>query len=182
DLLGFNFCPESPRYIKFEEAKKILEDIPPSVRRVGVFVNAHYQIVRNVSLDLELDYLQFHGDELPTYCEQFSTPYWKAFRLRDERDLELMKKYHCDYYLVDAYVESQRGGTGITGNWDLAREAKRRGKIFLAGGLTPENVEMALQVVKPDGVDVASGVESQPGKKDHEKMEEFIVRAKGGIQ
>ncbi|MBI2082814.1 MAG: phosphoribosylanthranilate isomerase [Deltaproteobacteria bacterium] len=182
DLLGFNFWPESPRFVPFEKAKKIIDEIPPSVMRVGVFVNEHYENVKDISIDLGLDYLQFHGDELPGYCDQFATPYWKAFRLQSERDIDLMKKYHCDYYLVDAYVESQRGGTGLTGNWELARQAKEVGKVILAGGLTPQNVEMAIQVVGPDGVDVASGVEEKLGKKDHEKMEEFIVRAKGHIQ
>jgi phosphoribosylanthranilate isomerase len=89
-----------------------------------------------------------------------------------------MKKYHCEYYLIDAYVENAYGGTGVTGNWDLAKEAKKIGKVFLAGGLRPENIEMAIQTVQPDGVDVASGVEDQPGRKNRAKLEEFINRAK----
>ncbi len=181
DALGFNFFPESPRYIAPEAAKEILAEIPPVVWKVGVFVNESEGRVRDLSLDLQLDYLQFHGIETPAYCEQFSTPYWKAFRLKDAKSLDLMKRYHCEYYLVDAFVENAFGGTGIVGNWDLAREAKKSGAIFLAGGLTPENVTEATQTVRPDGVDVASGVEKAPGKKDLQKLESFIERAKGQL-
>ncbi len=181
DALGFNFFPESPRYIAPEAAKEILAEIPPVVWKVGVFVNESEERVRDLSVDLRLDYLQFHGDETPFYCEQFATPYWKAFRLKDDKSLDLMKRYHCEYYLVDAFVENAFGGTGIVGNWDLAREAKKSGAIFLAGGLTPENVTEATQTVRPDGVDVASGVEKAPGKKDLQKLESFIERAKGQL-
>lgn len=179
DALGFNFYKKSPRYVDPEQAKKIFEEIPPSVWKVGVFVNQPEEVVADLSQVLGLDYLQFHGDETPYYCEQFVTPYWKAFRLKDEASLELMKKYSCDYYLIDTYVEKAYGGTGITGNWDLAVNAKKVGKIFLAGGLRPDNVEEAVRVVRPDGVDVASGVEESPGKKSHAKVEEFIQKAKG---
>lgn len=178
DALGFNFYKKSPRYISPEKAKQIIEEIPPAVWRVGVFVNESEEVIRDLSVTLELDYLQFHGDETPYYCEQFASPYWKAFPLKDDKSLELMKKYHCTYYLVDAYVENAYGGTGVTGNWDLAKEAKKIGKIFLAGGLRPENVAVAIQTVQPDGVDVASGVEDQPGRKNRAKLEEFITKAK----
>ena len=178
DALGFNFYRQSPRYISPEEAGKILEEIPPSVWRVGVFVNESPDLVIDISQDLELNYLQFHGDETPYYCEQFATPYWKAFRFKNEHGFDLMKKYHCDYYLVDAYSEKGYGGTGEVADWSLAREAKKLGKIFLAGGLTPENIEEAIRTVQPEGVDVATGVEKEPGKKDRRKLEEFISRAK----
>ena len=179
DALGFNFWPDSPRYIQPAEAGKILEEIPPSVWRVGVFVNEAYERVRDTVVDLQLDYLQFHGDETPYYCEQFATPYWKSFGLKDERGLELMKKYRCEYYLIDTYIDKGYGGSGMTGNWQLAHQAKKVGKIFLAGGLNPQNVQMAIQVVQPDGVDVASGVEDEPGRKNRFKLEEFIIKAKG---
>ena len=181
DALGFNFWPDSPRYIAPAKAKEILQEIPPSVWRVGVFVNEHFEKVRDLSVELELTYLQFHGDETPYYCDQFAVPYWRAFGLKDEKGLELMTKYHCEYYLVDACVDRAYGGTGVTGNWQLAGAAKKVGKIFLAGGLTPENVQTAIQVVRPDGVDVASGVEDEPGKKNRFKLEEFIMKAKGAL-
>ncbi|MBI2066665.1 MAG: phosphoribosylanthranilate isomerase [Deltaproteobacteria bacterium] len=179
DALGFNFWPDSPRFIQPGQAKKMMEDLPPSVWRVGVFVNEAYEKVRDIAVDLALDYVQFHGDELPSYCDQFATPHWKGFRLRSEADLELMKKYHCDYFLVDSCIEKMYGGTGVTGNWELARKAKEFGKIFLAGGLTPENVQTAIRVVRPAGVDVATGVEETPGRKNRFKLEEFITKAKG---
>lgn len=178
DALGFNFYHESPRYISPEAAQKILEEIPPSIWKVGVFVNEPAESVIDLSQDLELDYLQFHGEETPYYCEQFAKPYWKAFRFKNEHGFDLMKKYHCDYYLVDAYSEKGYGGTGEVADWSLAREAKKIGKIFLAGGLTPENVKEAIRNVQPDGVDVTSGVESEPGKKDPAKLERFITAAK----
>lgn len=185
DALGFNFYPKSPRFIEPEDAKKILDEIPPAISKVGVFVNESEEFVKDLSQILSLDYLQFHGDETPYYCEQFASPYWKVFRLQNEgtdgaeKSFELMKKYHCDSYLIDTFSQDAFGGTGKTGNWELAREAKRLGKIILAGGLTPDNVEEAIRIVQPDGVDVASGVEKSPGKKDHSKLEEFISRAKG---
>ncbi|MBI3541458.1 MAG: phosphoribosylanthranilate isomerase [Deltaproteobacteria bacterium] len=178
DALGFNFYKKSSRTVDPDLVQEILQEIPRAVWRVGVFVNEPEQYVVDICHQLELDYLQFHGDETPYYCEQFATPYWKAFRLNDEKSLQLMKKYRGDYYLIDAAVEGAYGGTGMTGNWDLAREAKKMGKIILAGGLTPENVELAIRTVKPDGVDVASGVELSPGRKDHHKLEKFIANVK----
>lgn len=178
DALGFNFYPKSHRYVKPDKVTKILEEIPPGIWKVGVFVNEPEQSVKDISLALELDYLQFHGDEAPSYCEQFATPYWKAFRLKDEKTLELMKKYKCEHYLIDTFIAQAYGGTGVTGNWELAREAKKIGKIILAGGLTPENIVAAIRTVRPDGVDVASGVEEKPGRKDAAKLERFITNVK----
>lgn len=178
DALGFNFYRKSPRYVDPEKAREIMEDIPPAIWRVGVFVNEAEDIVRDLTVALSLDYLQFHGDETPYYCEQFSAPFWKAFRLKDEKSLELMKKYKCEYYLIDAYVKDEYGGTGKLADWKLAQEAKKMGKIFLAGGLTPENVAEAVRTLKPEGVDVASGVEQGAGKKDYNKVERFISHAK----
>ncbi len=181
DALGFNFYPKSPRYLDPQVAIKLMEEIPPNVLRVGVFVNESEHLVRDLSQYLNLDYLQFHGDETPYYCEQFATPYWKAFRLKDEKTLELMKKYHPAYFLLDAFVEGEFGGTGKIANWELAKQAKACGKIILAGGLNSENVVEAIKAVGPEGVDVASGVElfqSKNGKKDVEKMELFVQKVR----
>lgn len=178
DALGFNFYRKSPRTLDSDRARKIIQEIPPAIWKVGVFVDEPEERVKRLVVDLELDYLQFHGNETPFYCEQFGTPHWKAFRLRDQKSLELMQKYHCDYFLVDAFMRDQFGGTGKTANWMLAQAAKKYGKIILAGGLTDENVAEAIRIVQPEGVDVASGVESHPGKKDHAKLERFITNAK----
>ncbi len=179
DALGFNFYQQSPRYIDPEAAEDMLQDIPPSIARVGVFVNEGEELVRDLSQILRLDYLQFHGDETPYYCEQFATPYWKAFRLNDDKSLELMKKFHPEAYLIDAFSEGAYGGTGKLANWELAKKAKSIGKIILAGGLNPENVREAIETVAPFGVDVASGVEVSSGKKSAELMARFVENARG---
>lgn len=178
DFLGFNFYPDSPRYLDPAKAKDIIREIPGTVPKVGIFVNTAAQDVVDIAIDLELDYLQFHGDETPEYCNAFGRPWFKAFRLKDEKELEEMAAYESEWLLVDAHVEKAFGGTGVISNWDLARAAKKYGKLFLSGGLKPDNIELALSSVKPYAVDVASGVESSPGIKDFAKMDEFIKRVK----
>ena len=123
--------------------------------------------------------LQFHGDEPPEFCTQFGLMSMKAFRIRDAGSLKELPKYQTDAWLLDAYSSDALGGTGEKFNWDLAVEAQKFGKpVFLAGGLTPENVAEAVRKVQPFGVDVSSGVESSPGKKDHAKVRAFIKAAK----
>lgn len=178
DYLGFNFYPDAPRYIDPDKCLGILEDIPPNLPTVGVFVNADPQQVIDIATYLDLDYLQLHGDEAPEYCSQFARPVIKALRPQNESELENVAQYGADFILIDAFVGDAYGGTGVVSNWDLARKAGEQAKTFLAGGLKPSNVEMAIQAVKPFAVDVASGVEKSPGKKDYRLMEEFIKRAK----
>ena len=179
DFLGFNFYSGSPRHIAPDAAKEIFEEIPANVAKVGVFVNEDLQRVLDLAIDLELDYLQFHGDESPESLNRLGRPWYKAFRLSKQEDLNAISLYQCEWILVDAYSEKAYGGTGLTAHWDLVREAKKfNKKIILAGGLNPENVATAVAVVQPFMVDVASGVESEPGQKDRHKMEEFIVKAK----
>ena len=126
-----------------------------------------------------LNLLQFHGEETPEYCLQFGLMSMKAFRIRDAASLQLLPNYPTDAWLLDAYNPAKPGGTGETFNWDLARQAQTRGRpVFLAGGLTPENVAEAIQRARPYGVDVSSGVEAAPGRKDHAKVKAFIQAAK----
>jgi phosphoribosylanthranilate isomerase len=175
DALGFNFYKKSPRYLTVSKAAKISTLIPGFVLRVGVFVNAPEAQVAEAIRECELGMLQFHGEEKPEFCTRFGLMSMKAFRIRDARSLAEIKKYKTDAYLLDAWAPKERGGTGRIFNWELAREAQNLGKpIFLAGGLTPENVADAVRKVRPFGVDVSSGVESSPGKKDHEKVRAFI--------
>lgn len=178
DLLGFNFYPDSPRYIAPLEAKEIIQNIPTNIERVGVFVNEAADKVIDIALEVDLSFLQFHGDETSEYCNAMGRPWFKAFRLQDEKSLGLIPQYHSEWLLVDAYVEKAFGGTGVVSNWDLARQAKKYGNLFLSGGLNPTNIEMALESVKPFAVDVASGVESSPGIKDRFKMDELIKKVK----
>ena len=129
-----------------------------------------------------MDVAQFHGDESPEYCAQFDTKVWKAFRIRDESSLHALRPYETDAWLLDSYVKGQPGGTGEKFNWDLAVAAKELGRpILLAGGLNPANVADAVRQVKPFGLDVSSGVESGPGRKDRDKVHDFIYAAKTAL-
>ena len=181
DVLGFNFFPDSPRFITPADAAAIVEEIPDAIVKVGVFVNAPEEYVRQVTQLVGLDKLQFHGDETPYYCEQFATPHWKAFRLESEKTLALMSHFRPEYFLIDAHVEKIWGGSGVTANWDLAAAAKKLGRLILAGGLNVRNIEAAIATVKPDGIDVNSGVEDAPGQKNRFKLEEFLRKVRESI-
>jgi phosphoribosylanthranilate isomerase len=175
DALGLNFYEKSPRHVSVKKAAEISKQLPPFILRAGVFVNADEDLVTRAIGECSLSQLQFHGDEPPEFCTQFGLMSMKAFRIRDAESLKEIPKYQTDAYLLDAYSPEARGGTGKKFNWDLAVEAQKFGKpIFLAGGLTPENVAEAVRKVRPFGVDVSSGVESAPGKKDHAKVQAFI--------
>lgn len=179
DMVGLMFYEQSPRHITLPEAEEIARAMPPFVLRVGVFVNPDedevWQAIRACGLNL----LQFHGDEPAEFCTQFGMMSLKAFRMRDAESLKAMEHYQTDAFLLDAHAKGGLGGTGERFNWDLAVEAQKFGKpIFLAGGLTPENVAEAVQKVRPFAVDVSSGVESAPGKKDAAKVRAFITAAK----
>ena len=183
DLLGFVFYEKSPRHVTIPVAGEIARQLPPFAVKVGVFVNAPAELVAQAISACGLNVLQFHGDEAPEYCTRFGVMSLKAFRVRDAASLAALPAYATDGYLLDAYSPSGLGGTGEQFNWDLAVEAKKFGKpIFLAGGLTPENVAEAARKVQPFGVDVSSGVESSPGKKDHAKVRAFITAAKAAIR
>ena len=176
DALGLNFYKKSPRHISLKTAAEIASYLPPFIMRAGVFVNADEDIVTRAIGECGLSLLQFHGDEPPDFCMQFGLMSMKAFRIRDAESLKEIPNYPTDAYLLDAYSPGARGGTGEKFNWNLAIEAQKFGKpVFLAGGLTPENVGDAVRKVRPFGVDVSSGVESSPGKKDHAKIRAFIA-------
>jgi len=180
DLLGFVFCEKSPRHMTIPAVAEISKQLPLFILRVGVFVNAPKKLVKHAITECGLGLLQFHGNERPEFCTQFGLMNMKAFRIRDSESLTALPKYPTDAWLLDTYVKGKRGGTGEKFNWDLAVEAQKFGKpIFLAGGLTPENVAKAVCKVRPFGVDVSSGVESSPGKKDHAKVKAFIQAVKG---
>ena len=177
DAIGLMFFEGSPRHISNIVASEIVRVLPPRVVKVGVFVNPSEDRVRQ-AMECGIDTLQFHGEESPDFCRRFGVRVIKAFRIRDATSLGMLAKYQTDGWLLDSYVADQLGGTGAQFNWNLAAEAvKRHGHIWLAGGLTPENVAKAVQQVRPYGVDVSSGVESVPGKKDHLKLKLFIEAA-----
>lgn len=175
NALGFVFYKGSPRHIPPEEAGCIIRALPPFVTPVGVFVDADEEEVMDAVAVSGVRVLQFHGSERPGFCSLFGMPYLKAFRVRDMESLDGLKAYgDATAYLLDAYSETEFGGTGVSFNWDAAVYAKRFGRIILAGGLTPENVALAIEKVMPYAVDVSSGVEAEKGKKDHEKLRKFI--------
>jgi len=179
DALGFVFYDKSPRYLTIPAAAEISRQLPPSVLRAGVFVNAPEDFVLRAMGECGLGLLQFHGDEPPAFCMQFGLMSMKAFRIRDAGTLKELARYQTDAWLLDAYSPEAVGGTGEKFNWALAVEAQKFGKlIFLAGGLTPENVAEAVRQVRPFGVDVSSGVEAFPGRKDHAKLRAFINAVK----
>jgi phosphoribosylanthranilate isomerase len=179
DILGFVFHSESPRKVTIEAAARIAAGVPPFVLRAGVFVDSGAEVVFQAMQECGLNLLQFHGSEPPDYCLQFGQMSVKAFRIRDAASLGALEAYHTDAWLLDAYSPQKPGGTGERFDWDLAVEARKLGRpIFLAGGLTPGTVGEAVRRVRPFGVDVSSGVEAAPGKKDHAKVRDFIQAAK----
>jgi len=179
DMIGLMFYENSPRHISLATAEEISRALPPFVLRVGVFVNPAEELVLRAIGECKLSLLQFHGEETSEFCTQFGLMSVKALRVRDAESLKAMENFHTDAFLLDAFSSTTPGGTGEKFNWDLAVEAQKFGKpIFLAGGLTPENVADAVKKVRPFAVDVSSGVESAPGKKDAAKVRAFITAAK----
>jgi phosphoribosylanthranilate isomerase len=177
DALGFVFYVQSPRSIEPAVAKRIIAQLPPFVLPVGVFVNHDRETIRNVHDECGLAFAQLHGDETPSFCESLGRPVLRALRLRDRGSLLALAEYKGRMgvrgFVVDAFSSKAYGGTGQRVDWSLAREIAKAAPILLAGGLTPNNVQEAVQQVQPYGVDVSSGVEQSPSKKDHEKIRAF---------
>ena len=181
DYLGFIFFPPSPRNVKLDTVREIFKNLPKGVKNVAVTVNAEVDFLKKL-LEEGFDLLQLHGDENPSILKDLPKErVIKVFRVRDSFNEENLKGWEGIYaYLLDTYKKGTYGGTGETFNWDIARRLVEKGlKIFLSGGLKPENVARAVEIVKPYAVDVSSGVEAYPGKKDLKKVEEFIKKAKG---
>jgi phosphoribosylanthranilate isomerase len=175
DMIGLMFYERSPRQITMATGAEMSRALSPFIVKVGVFVNPDEDTVMRAIGECGVTLLQFHGEETPEFCAQFGVMSMKAFRVRDAESLLALPNYSTDAHLLDAYSPDAHGGTGAKFNWDLAIEAKKHGKpIFLAGGLTPENIGAAVRQVQPFGVDVSSGVESAPGKKDSAKVRAFI--------
>ena len=177
DAVGFIFAP-SPRRVDPSTVRKIVQDLPSSVLKVGVFVNQDFSEVEKIAEDCHLNVLQFHGEEPPSYCQRFSLPVIKAFRIKGPESLRDLDLYPNDSILLDTYHPTKGGGTGNPFPWEIALKAKEKRDFVLSGGLSPENVGEAIKRVRPFGVDVSSGVESMPGRKDSSKMVEFVKEVK----
>ena len=171
DILGFNFFGGSPRYLPCEQAARIAVQLPAFVSLAGVFVNAEAPTIRDTARQCHLEWIQLHGDETPEFCEQFhgdSLRVIKALRVKNVQDVTRAESYRdTDAVLLDAFSSGQYGGTGQTFDWGLLGHTNHR--IFLAGGIGPHNVQAAADT-GVFGIDVCSGVESSPGRKDPDKM------------
>ncbi len=181
DLLGFNFYARSPRYVSPAEARKIIEQLPEGVSCVGVFVNEPSPAdVERIAREASLGAAQLHGDETPEFClELRGLTTIKALRVGANYEVESAAAYNTDALLLDAYVPGERGGTGHTFDWTLATLTRERvPRLFLAGGLNPDNVATAVAAVRPYAVDVCSGVETSPGRKSAELMRRFVGQVK----
>jgi len=170
DLLGFNFYPQSPRYIQPAQAAGIINRLPAFVDVAGVFVNSTLEEIRAIAGQCQLDWIQLHGDENIDFCKWLaydSVKTMKALRVKDAGDLQQVDSYFTDAVLLDTYNPAKYGGTGLSFDWNIIGHIAKR--VFLAGGITPENAAAAVGL-GVYGIDVCSGVEVTPGKKDHQKM------------
>jgi phosphoribosylanthranilate isomerase len=178
NAIGFNFYQQSKRYISPDRAAEIIDRLPGDIMRVGVFVNPDRQYVNAAIENSGISGLQFSGNELPETVSGYHLPVIKAIHVANAESIRGMKSFGVISFLLDTFHEDDFGGTGKLFDWDIAVDAKRFGKVIVAGGLTPENVADAVGKIRPYGVDVSSGVELRPGEKDHKKIKEFILRAR----
>jgi phosphoribosylanthranilate isomerase len=180
DAIGLNFHPQSPRALDASRAAEIIDSLPPLVSVVGVFVNRpDPQEVEDFAVSLGLHAVQLHGNESPDYCSMIHrVKVIKAIRVDADFKVESLRSYGHRMFLLDTSTPAGFGGTGAVFDWTRAYGANAFGDIVVAGGLTPENVSAAIMALSPFGVDVSSGVESRPGKKDYDKMRRFIEAAR----
>ncbi len=178
--LGFIFYPPSPRYIKPDDAKKIIMTLPEKIISIGVFVNETSERIKKIMGYCGLDMIQLHGDESPEFCREFSlSSTIKAVELKKEADINRTFNYDVAAILVDSRHAGLYGGTGKKANWELAGRIKEKKLLILSGGLNETNIADALQTTAPDALDINSGVEASPGRKDHKKLSQIfkIIRA-----
>lgn len=176
DMLGFVFYKKSKRFVEPRAACDIANELPPFIAKVGIFVNEERDKVMETAENALVDILQFHGDEDPTYCANFRDKYKviKAFRIKDKDSLKKVNDYDADYYLFDAFSPDTIGGTGKTFDWKILDGFEFLRPVILSGGLIPENVAKAIRDAAPYGVDVSTGVERAPGRKDPALMARFV--------
>jgi len=174
DILGFNFYPKSPRFIARSKATKIITRLPAFIDIAGVFVNGQFNKIRETIDQCQLDWIQLHGDEDPRFCQRFvsvNVKTMKALRVKNQQDIKKADLFFTDAILLDAFHPEKYGGTGLKFDWNIIGHIGKR--VFLAGGINPDNVADAIKL-GVYGIDVCSGIESSPGKKDHKKMRELF--------
>ncbi len=183
DYLGFIFA-ESKRKIDLSTAQSIIKAMPQFRNFVGVFFNQPKNEVESIALELSLKFLQFHGEETARYCQSFQDKGYqviKTFRIKDAMSLKRLDEYNVSAFLFDTFSKEESGGAGLPFDWNLIADRPFvHDKLFLAGGLNPGNLREAIEKIRPFAVDVASGVEKNPGKKDPALLEQFIGIAKEG--
>ena len=181
DMLGFNFYRPSPRYITPQAARAIIDQLPGAVLTVGVFVNEKSAaIVEQIATEAGVAALQLHGDESPDFCQQLKHKYIiKVLTMTPDFDPARARAYDAQAIMLDAFDRKRRGGTGQTIDWSIARRTRELvPRLFLAGGLSPENVAAAIAAVEPYAVDACSALETLPGKKDEQRVRAFVKAAK----
>jgi phosphoribosylanthranilate isomerase len=183
DALGFNFYAKSPRSLALEKAREIIEQLPPEILKIGVFVNESLEKICEIVGIAKLDAIQLHGEETPKFVRQIKAKtnleIIKAFRVSPEFKPEDVLQYEIDAVLLDAYSPKEHGGTGETFNWEIAKKVQEIfPKMYLAGGLSPENVAKAIENVQPFAVDACSCLEIRKGFKDAQKLKNFIFAVK----
>lgn len=176
DAIGLVFAP-SRRRVTVEQAREIVDALPPFVTKVGLFVDEDPARIEEVADACRLDVVQLHGSESPGFCAALGRTVIKAIRVKDAASLAVMDGYRVAGFLLDSYHPEVAGGTGRTFDWDLAEQVSGRYRVILSGGLTPANVTEAIEKVRPHGVDVSSGVETD-GRKDPAKIREFVMRVR----
>lgn len=177
DMLGFNFYSGSPRYIEPEVARSIINRLPKTVISVGVFVNESLDDLKRIAATSGISVLQLHGDETPEYCGALTRQHvLKVFNTVDDFDPKRITEYDVHLIMIDAGAKNARGGTGRLSDWSKARQVREFfPAMFLAGGLSPENVGAAIEEVEPFGVDACSSLELAPGKKNHARVRDFVA-------
>jgi len=174
DLLGFNFYPKSPRFVPPEKAMQIINKLPGFIDIAGVFVNDSLENIQKTISLCRLDWVQLHGDESPQFCRSFlslNVKTMKALRVKDQNDIEQAENFFTDAILLDAFHPENYGGTGMSFDWNIVGHIGKR--VFLAGGINPDNAASAVKL-GVYGIDICSGIEAAPGKKDHKKMRKLF--------
>lgn len=178
DMIGLIFYPPSPRYVTPQQARCIVQALPESCRAVGVFVNEDIETISKIVDESGVQFVQLHGTESPGLCRRLQWPVFKTFRFTSDIRPEMMRDYQVKAFLIEGFHADFYGGSGTQANWRQTAALHKYGRIILAGGLTAHNVAEAIRIVQPYAVDVCSGVESEPGKKDWVQVRAFIAAAK----
>ena len=180
DMLGFVFYEKSKRHVKPQVVRDIANELPASILKVGVFVDEEAGKVLEIAEDCSLDMLQLHGDEMIDYCDKLRNSYKiiKAFRIKDKDSLKGINDYNVDFYLLDTYLPKTAGGTGKSFDWKIIEGFELLKPVILSGGLTSDNVAQVIEKLSPYGVDVSSGIEKAPGKKDLNLMKNFVEKVR----